>query len=479
MSKRKLVTPAAQLSCSSSFVAGDTQSPTSLVQSAHRRLQYSQLPVRISSKRSISSQPQQGKLASSLRKFTPKRGASEKRSDDAASTAKFVAAAASSGSPSARKSLSLSDLTPVCNVGLGDFDLGELRLESGSNSARLMEDNNSSERRTEETLSVEGCNLMTWPLSSNHRLHQETTESKAASVVCRTLAINALRRRRAEVAKLKSEFAQQIDLLQLQIVVLRRLLDNENARVVSLAGELHKAKAQSDELAKERDSLKIEKESAESEAQRQRELSEKRSVSEENLRNELRSVRDQLDALDKQISKDREKLLKLREDKKILLEKVSANDALVARADKAEALLEDAETKLVERIALADSLQEELVRVSDSLEQSEAELRKMEEENAMLEERLRKSEETCRVLRSRAEDLESELFNQESNIKHMLASYAAAKAEVLELQEQLVRRSQESCWSSKVLQLAGSFVRAPAVIFRTLSFFLTGIPLIL
>lgn len=43
----------------------------------------------------------------------------------------------------------------------------------------------------------------------------------------------------------------------------------------------------------------------------------------ENLRNELRSARDQLEALDKQISKDREKLLKLREDKKILLEKVN------------------------------------------------------------------------------------------------------------------------------------------------------------
>ncbi|XP_008211326.1 synaptonemal complex protein ZIP1 [Nasonia vitripennis] len=474
MSKRKLGTPAAQLARSSPFVAGDTQSPTSLVQSAHRRLQYSQLPVRISSKRSISSQPQQDKLASSLRRFTPKRGASEK-SEDAASTAKFVAAAASSGSPAARKSLSMSDLTPLCNVGLGDFEPGELRLED-----------NSSDRRTEETLSVEGCTLMTWPLSSHHRLHKESCESKAASVVCRTLAINALRRRRAEVAKLKSEFAQQIDHLQLQIVVLRRLLDNENARVASLAGELHKAKAQSDELAKERDSLKIEKESAESEAQRQRELSEKRSVSEENLRNELRSVRDQLEALDKQISKDREKLLKLREDKKILLEKVSANDALVARADKAEALLEDAETQLAERIALADSLQEELMRVSNSLEQREAEkaelegeLRKMEEENAMLEERLRKSDEACRVLGLRAEDLESELFNQESNIKHMLASYAAAKAEVLELQEELVRRSQECCWSSKVLQLAGSFVRAPAVILRTLSFFLTGIPLIL
>lgn len=56
--------------------------------------------------------------------------------------------------------------------------------------------------------------------------------------------------------------------------------------------------------------------------QRQRDIIEERSVSLENLRNELKTARDQVDALDKQIARDRQKLIKLREDKKILIDKV-------------------------------------------------------------------------------------------------------------------------------------------------------------
>lgn len=50
-------------------------------------------------------------------------------------------------------------------------------------------------------------------------------------------------------------------------------------------------------------------------------LSEERQVSTENMRNELITAQNQLQAVDEQMSKDREKLLKLREDKRILLEK--------------------------------------------------------------------------------------------------------------------------------------------------------------
>ena len=51
--------------------------------------------------------------------------------------------------------------------------------------------------------------------------------------------------------------------------------------------------------------------------------SQEKTVVTENLRNKLISAQTQIEALDGQISRDREKLLKLREDKKILLEKVS------------------------------------------------------------------------------------------------------------------------------------------------------------
>lgn len=61
----------------------------------------------------------------------------------------------------------------------------------------------------------------------------------------------------------------------------------------------------------------------EEEAKRLSELSEERLVAAENLRNELHTAQSQILALDKQISKDREKYLKLREDKQILMEKAS------------------------------------------------------------------------------------------------------------------------------------------------------------
>lgn len=52
------------------------------------------------------------------------------------------------------------------------------------------------------------------------------------------------------------------------------------------------------------------------------EVSQERSLIAGNLRNELLTAQDQLKALDAQMTKDREKVLKLREDKRILLDKV-------------------------------------------------------------------------------------------------------------------------------------------------------------
>ena len=59
----------------------------------------------------------------------------------------------------------------------------------------------------------------------------------------------------------------------------------------------------------------------ENEIKRLTELSEERLVAAENVQNELFTAQNHLRALDTQMSKDREKLLKLREEKKILLEK--------------------------------------------------------------------------------------------------------------------------------------------------------------
>lgn len=66
-----------------------------------------------------------------------------------------------------------------------------------------------------------------------------------------------------------------------------------------------------------------EKEKLEIDLKRAEEVSQERSVTVGNLKNELLTAQDQLKALDAQMTKDREKLLKLREDKRILLDKVA------------------------------------------------------------------------------------------------------------------------------------------------------------
>lgn len=62
-----------------------------------------------------------------------------------------------------------------------------------------------------------------------------------------------------------------------------------------------------------------------------KEMYENRLVSEKNVRNDLDTVRHQLESMEAQISRDREKLLKLREDKKILLEKVCIFDCIKSK----------------------------------------------------------------------------------------------------------------------------------------------------
>lgn len=58
------------------------------------------------------------------------------------------------------------------------------------------------------------------------------------------------------------------------------------------------------------------------------ELSEERLVAAENVRNELLTVQSQLRSLDEQMSRDRQKLLELRKEKGMLLEKARDSFAL-------------------------------------------------------------------------------------------------------------------------------------------------------
>lgn len=70
--------------------------------------------------------------------------------------------------------------------------------------------------------------------------------------MCHMLVLNAWRHRRTEIAHLE----QQVEHLHLQIEFLRRLLLAENDRVGRLNGELHREKAQLEEVVRQREAVK-------------------------------------------------------------------------------------------------------------------------------------------------------------------------------------------------------------------------------
>ncbi|EFN68842.1 hypothetical protein EAG_07463 [Camponotus floridanus] len=306
------------------------------------------------------------------------------------------------GTPRCKKSLSMMDLSAV----KPDIDL---KSESGSTVSRLDEAADKS-----RDILANGGSGRSWtdatPSSESEQGEvagsAEDPTTRAANIVCHMLVVNAWRRRRVEIAQLE----QQVEHLHLQIEFLRRLLLAENDRVGRLNGELHRDKSQLEEMTRERDAVKLEKDKLEVELKRVEEISLERSVTVGNLKNELLTAQDQLKALDTQMAKDREKLLKLREDKRILLDKVSASEALATdrriRAEKAESTVEELQLRLAAQVAHAESTQEQLERIS--------------------------------------------------------------KTELRELRERLVRQSQEGGWSSRMLQIAGSIMRAS--IMRTFAF---------
>ncbi|KOC69049.1 hypothetical protein WH47_09606 [Habropoda laboriosa] len=281
--------------------------------------------------------------------------------------------------PRYKKSLSMIDLTPL----VMEAESGEQRSDSGSTLEKFDENDKIKDITTSE-MGI-GVGIKKWMdgfdvLESNEGCSRFCRDpTKAANLMCHVLMLNAWRQRRSEVQFLYGkieDMSQQIEHLHLQIVVLRRLLDTENGRVSRLTGEVHRAKVQFDETFKERNTLRsrddasirardtsfgssnnivterieflaflelnentllnkfnsvsrgycitfVEKGNMEEEIKRLNELSEERLVVTENVRNELFTAQNQLRALDEQMSKDREKLLKLREDKRILLEKAS------------------------------------------------------------------------------------------------------------------------------------------------------------
>ncbi|XP_071864546.1 uncharacterized protein isoform X2 [Bombus fervidus] len=147
------------------------------------------------------------------------------------------------------------------------------------------------------------------------------------------------------------------------------------------------------------------------------------------------------------------------------LKLVTASETLATergmRADKAESCVEDLQLKLATQIALVESSQEQIERYSK-------ELKAKEDEKIKLLKRLKSSEDMGRNLSLRTISLEAQLVDGGVALERMQEAYNSQLTELRELKERLMRQSQEGGWSSRMLQIAGSVVRAPRVILRTL-----------
>ncbi|XP_076672057.1 uncharacterized protein LOC143371080 isoform X2 [Andrena cerasifolii] len=147
------------------------------------------------------------------------------------------------------------------------------------------------------------------------------------------------------------------------------------------------------------------------------------------------------------------------------LRTVTASETLAAErgamAEKAESVTEDLQMRLAMQIALVESSQRQIQRYSK-------ELKAKQDEKSKLEKFLRSSEETGKSLKLRTAFLETQLADRETNLRRLESAYNSQMSELNELRERLIRQSQEGGWSSRMLQIAGSVVRAPRAILRTL-----------
>ncbi|KAF7994521.1 hypothetical protein HCN44_003993 [Aphidius gifuensis] len=299
-------------------------------------------------------------------------------------------------------------------------------------------------------------------------------DKNAAGIVSHALVVNAWRRRRQEAVELNNtivKLSQQVDHLQLQIIVLRRLLENENNRIGKINFDVHHTKQQLELITKEKDIVIQEKKKLENDIDNLHKQYHEKDVYMENLKNELFTVKSQLDDVDNQVTKEREKLHKLQDDKKNLLEKIATSELLSKEyEEKIEGLnkiIDEMKEKLDNQMKIIDNNQDEKQKLS-------RELKVLQIDKTKLENDFSTSEKIGKALSLRADNLEVQLADREAALRRIETAFNLQLIEINDFRERLSRQSQESRWSSKVLQIAGSVVWAPRAIFRTLSFLSPG-----
>ncbi|XP_076765858.1 uncharacterized protein LOC143432831 isoform X1 [Xylocopa sonorina] len=306
--------------------------------------------------------------------------------------------------PGCKKSLSMIDLSPL----MMEAENGDVRSDNGSTVGKL-EENEKIKDATGNEIGI-SIGIKKWmdgfAASESEEAFSRFSQSpnKAANLVCHVLMLNAWRRRRSEVQYLHGA----IDDLNQQI-------EHLHLQIVVLRRLLDTENSRVGKLISEVHRAKV-----------------------------------QYDETLKE---------------KISLRTVTASETLAVergtRADKAESIVEDLQLKLATQIALVESSQEQIERYS-------RELKVKEDEKIKLVKRLRSSEDAGRTLSMRAVSLEAQLVDREVALQRVQAAYNSQLLELNELRDRLIRQSQEGGWSSRVLQIAGSVVRAPRAILRTL-----------
>ncbi|XP_069675190.1 protein Hook homolog 3-like [Periplaneta americana] len=291
----------------------------------------------------------------------------------------------------------------------------------------------------------------------------------AARRVCQILVLNAWRRRRHDVLQLTvtcQQLRTQVDNLNIQTVVLRTLLEYEKGRVSNINSNMQKMAARVEEVHREKDTLKTENEGLKKEIELiEIQIAEFQTRS-NNLKNDFLSAQNTVDALENQMTKERDKSAKLREDKKYLLNKVHTTEELVKlkdlTIDSLEATRKELESQLIEQVQKCSTAEMENITTKKNVQCLQEEQNKLAAEQKTMED-------TISQLKTKIEGLESHLKDKSKENLELEKTINKQLAEIRELENKILENAQmQSSWSSRALQMAASFANIPRAIFHML-----------
>ncbi|XP_067009589.1 cingulin [Anabrus simplex] len=301
----------------------------------------------------------------------------------------------------------------------------------------------------------------------------EINVAQAARRVYQALILNAWRRKRQdsqEQIKTIAQLGTQVDNLNIQTIVLKRLLESEKTRVTRAAEEVQKMVAQMEESFRERDAAKAEKDAVEREVCRLENCVLEANTRCQNLKNDYLTARSEVTSLENQMSKERDKLAKLREDKKYLIEKVKAMEEgaslKAATVERLQGIITDLKSQL--------QTQEQ---VNDAAQSANMALKQLEKEQAKLADDLTEMQNQSEALKVRVQTLEDQLMEKEKQKQILKKTISEQRVELERLRSQIAEFTEmQNTWSARAFRLMSSLARYPLTFFSNLALVLMPFP---